>query len=320
MYWGIGLALAGFIAGAGVMYGRQRKYREQELQSLARMTEMILNEQKLELSASGEETLYARIENQLVRVQEMLQGRSEAALRSRDEIQKLISEIAHQMRTPLMNAKTYLELLQDAMAEAAVPEELRSDTEAVEESTEKLHFLVENFVKMSRLEHHIIQIRKEDGDILRTVRNALGQIQSAAQDKGITFAVTFPERAVCMHDSNWLGEALYNLLDNAVKYSKGHTAMRVPDGAGFSPQIEVSVAVNEMFLKIRIRDYGIGIEAGEENEIFRRFYRGKRVTTQEGYGIGLYLAREIVNLHGGFLTARRMSKGLVMEMNLPFVC
>lgn len=75
-----------------------------------------------------------------------------------------------------------------------------------------------------------------------------------------------------------------------------------------------------MFLKIRIRDYGIGIEAGEENLIFQRFYRGKRVTVQQGYGIGLYLSRIIVNRHGGFLAAKRMEKGLLMEMSFPFVC
>ena len=79
----------------------------------------------------------------------------------------------------------------------------------------------------------------------------------------------------------------------------------------------MDVTADEMFLKIRIRDYGIGIEAGEENQIFRRFYRGRRVTSQEGFGIGLYLAREIVSLHGGFLAVKRMEKGVLMEMNLP---
>ncbi len=74
---------------------------------------------------------------------------------------------------------------------------------------------------------------------------------------------------------------------------------------------------NEMYLKIRVRDYGIGIGAGEENQIFQRFYRGKDVTTQEGFGIGLYLSREIVNRHGGFLVAKRMHPGLMLELCFP---
>ena len=72
-----------------------------------------------------------------------------------------------------------------------------------------------------------------------------------------------------------------------------------------------------MYMKFRVRDYGIGIEEGEENQIFRRFYRGRRVTVQEGFGIGLYLAREIIRLHGGFVTAKRMEPGLLIEVNLP---
>ena len=114
-----------------------------------------------------------------------------------------------------------------------------------------------------------------------------------------------PEQAVCIHDSNWLGEAVFNVLDNAVKYSES------------GGTVEVSLKQNEMYLKLQVRDYGIGIDAGEENQIFRRFYRGRRVTRQDGFGIGLYLAREIINLHGGFMLSKRMNPGLLIEMNLP---
>ncbi len=79
----------------------------------------------------------------------------------------------------------------------------------------------------------------------------------------------------------------------------------------------MAVSGNEMFMKIQVRDYGLGISEGEEHRIFQRFYRGKLVTTQAGFGIGLYLAREIVSLHGGFLTAKRMRPGLLMEIRIP---
>ena len=147
MYLEIAAALTGCFFGAGVMYVRQRKQREQELQKLAGLTEAVLNEQRIEAAASGEETLYAKMENQLVRVQEMLQGRSEAAVRSRDEIQKLISKIAHQMRTPLTNVETYLGLLHDEIEEeTGSAEMLLKYVDAAEDSGKKLHFLVENFI------------------------------------------------------------------------------------------------------------------------------------------------------------------------------
>lgn len=321
MHWEMIIALfAGMVLGVSGMYCLQRRRREQELQKIIRLAEEILNERDLKASASGEETMYARIEHQLIRVQELMQGRRDEAERSRDEIQRLISEIAHQMRTPLMNMETYLGFLQENLAgekaevleHGSHPDESFSGTvqslqyaDAIENSEKKLYFLVESFIKMSRLEHHIIQIKKEERDILKTIRNSLGQIQTQAEMKGIRFEISLLENAVFMHDSNWLGEAICNILDNAVKYSEN------------GGRVEVSMSENEMFLKIQIRDYGIGIEVGEEHQIFQRFYRGKRVTAQEGFGIGLYLAREIVIRHGGFLAAKRMHPGLMLEARFP---
>lgn len=294
--------LLGLSAGAGLMFWSQRARRTKELKRLEKLTYDILNEREIQAGSMGEETLYGKIEYELVRVQEMQNGRKEEAEKSRDEIQKLISEIAHQMRTPLTNMETYLGFMKDDSGEMA-----SGYVAALEKSEEKLHFLVESFIKMSRLEQHIIQIKKEEKDLLQTVLNVLGQIQCYAEEKEIQFDITFPENAVCAHDANWLGEALYNILENAVKYS---------DNGG---KIEVTVSENEMFMKIRVRDYGLGISEGEEHRIFQRFYRGKLVTTQAGFGIGLYLAREIVNLHGGFLIAKRMSPGVSLEVRIP-VC
>lgn len=231
------------------------------------------------------------------------------------------------MRTPLANLETYTGLLKERLeaeeksrmqtagladdAGTAGRQRKRQEqmlldyTTALEESGRKLHFLTESFIKMSRLEQGIIQIRKEETDLLGTVKNVLGQIQSRAEEKQICLEISFPEKAVCSHDANWLGEAVCNILDNAVKYS-------APGG-----RIMLSVLENEMFAKIRVRDFGLGIDPGEENQIFRRFYRGNRVTTQAGFGIGLYLAREIVSRHGGFLLAKRMEPGLQMEISIP---
>ena len=313
MYIAVCIAfLTGFAAGGSILYLRQRKLRMEELGKAAAMTEDILADRKLCVSAPGDELLLARIENQLVRIQEMLDGRRKEAEESRDEIQKLISEIAHQMRTPLANIESYTCLLRDAAENTEAGEEPDKFAEerqqylsALEESEKKLYFLVDSFVKMARLEQHIIQIRKDETDLLKTVQNVFGQIQNRAEEKGIRFRIRMPEQAVCAHDPNWLGEALFNILDNAVKYS-------APGGS-----IEVTLQQNEMYTKFQVRDHGLGIEAREENQIFRRFYRGRRVTVQEGFGLGLYLAREIIRLHGGFVTAKRMEPGLLIEVNLP---
>lgn len=118
-----------------------------------------------------------------------------------------------------------------------------------------------------------------------------------------------PQELKCPHDANWLGEAVENVLENAVKYSQNGGIL------------EMKIQKNEMCTKIIVKDNGLGIEKGEEHKIFRRFYRGKKVTTQKGYGIGLYLARKIIGLHGGYIIAksRYPENGLMIEINLP-VC
>ena len=298
----VALLVFGFLCGMTVMYILNRRQRIQEFNKIAEITEDILNERKVQAFSTGEETLYSKLEHQLVRVQEMLQGRSEEAERSRDEIQKLISQIAHQMRTPLMNMETYIGFLEDGKEQMS--EELFfQSVDALKNSQGKLGFLVESFIRMARLEQHILQIKKEEPDLLKTVRNGFGQIQRRAEEKEIQFQIMLPEQVTCLHDPNWLGEAFYNILDNAVKYSE------------YKGLIKVDVQQKERFVKIQVRDYGI--EPGEENAVFQRFYRGKRVTTQDGFGIGLYLAREIVSRHQGFLMIRRKDKGVLIEINLP---
>ena len=290
-------------AGAGMMFFRQRSCRKRELKRLEKLTYDILNERRIQAGAVGEETLYGKIEYQLMRVQEMLAGRKEEAEKSRDQIQKLISEIAHQMRTPLTNMETYLGFMKDE------PEEVTPEyVAALEQSEEKLHFLVESFIKMSRLEQHIIQIHKEENDMLQTVRNVLGQIQGNAERKEIQFDIAFPEKAVCAHDANWLGEALYNILENAVKYSEN------------GGRVEVTVSENEMFMKIRVRDYGLGISEGEENKIFQRFYRVDKARSRAagGTGLGLSIVSDTVSKRGGSVTAdNRPGGGSVFTVCWP---
>ena len=172
-------------------------------------------------------------------------------------------------------------------------------------SEEQLCFLVESFIKTARLEQGIIQVHMQKENLVETIINALGQIQKKAEDKGIFFQVELPEKIICEHDKNWMCEAFYNVFDNAVKYSKNNS------------MINITMKQTEMFYKIQVRDYGIGVRDGEENKIFQRFYRGEQARGQEGCGIGLYLSREIVLLQKGMMKAKQMKPGLLIEVNLP---
>lgn len=138
-----------------------------------------------------------------------------------------------------------------------------------------------------------------------TIFSAVLLVQKAAEEKQMEVEVTGAEETKVWHDGNWLGEAVYNLLDNSVKYAPEHSKIRVV------------VRQDEMYTRIVVSDDGIGIPEGEENRIFQRFYRGSRVTGEPGFGLGLYISREIVTLHGGFMKAKRKEQGLEVAIFLP---
>ena len=107
------------------------------------------------------------------------------------------------------------------------------------------------------------------------------------EKKNLSLSVDCPEELTVSHDSRWTSEALFNLLDNAVKYT--------PPGGS----ICVTVQSGEMYLKIDVADTGRGIPECEHAAIFKRFYREEAVHETDGIGIGLYLARKIVTMQGG---------------------
>ena len=296
--------LAGAAFGGGVVYFIQDYFRKNEMDKINKLTESLINNKELRCSAAGKETLYSKIENQLIRIQEVLDGRRKGAEKNKEEIQKLISEIAHQMRTPLSNIKNYTGFLKESLEknEASLYMEYLTD---LQKSEEQLCFLVESFIKTARLEQGIIQVHNQRYNLIETVLNALGEIQKKAEEKNICFQLDMPKQIFCEHDKNWMCEALYNLLDNSVKYSK------------FGSRIDIAVRQTEMFYKIQIRDYGMGIKEGEENKIFQRFYRSELAGEYEGCGIGLYLSRKIILLQKGFMKAKQMDPGLLIEVNLP---
>lgn len=307
----------------GAVWHRQRKYRERELADISAMLECILDDRELPENRSQEETIYSKIQHQLYRLQSMTKGYHARLEQDRDSIKNLITEIAHQLRTPLANIETYLDFLGDENLSRQEREEF---LRAASVSEKKIHFLAESFIKMSRLEHRIIQIRPMDTDLLLTLEMAAGQVQSQAKKRGIRIRMQFPEQLTYAHDADWLGEAVYNLLDNAVKYSK------VPDefyhlkadsdieytGNHEENKAEILLGAeqNEMFVRIWVRDYGTGIEEGEKASVFQRFYRGKNAEKKEGFGLGLYLTREIVLLHNGFVKLKRKNPGTCVEIYL----
>lgn len=289
-----------------------RKQDRRDMEHLSDLLERMLQGEYLTAGEEcQEDTLTAKMTHQMVRLSEQIRGTREALTAERDETNELITQVAHQMRNPLANVESYTTLLEQQCQDETVfyradeQKKMQEYLQALRQSEEKLYFLTEGFIKMARLEHKILQIRKESDDLQQTILQAVLLVQKKAAVKQMDLQITGTVDAKVVHDPNWLSEAVYNLLDNSVKYA--------PEGS----DIRIRLSQDELYTRICVEDEGIGIEPEEEGRIFQRFYRGKRVGRQGGFGLGLYLTREIVLLHGGFVKAKRKQKGLEVFLFLP---
>ena len=255
------------------------------------------------LRPEDSETMLARICYRLSRLYQIMQENRRKVDEERRELQSLISDISHQVKTPVSNLK----MAADTLLEKPVSEAERIDfIRGIFSQTDKLDFLFQALVKTSRLETGVIQLEKKPGRLFDTVAQAMSGIVYAAEKKEIAVSVDCPEDLTVSHDSKWTSEALFNLLDNAVKYT--------PAGG----KIAVSVVLWEMYVEIKVTDTGKGISESNQAAIFRRFYREEEVHEQQGVGIGLYLAREIVTRQGGYIkVVSEPGKGSEFSIMLP---
>lgn len=216
----------------------------------------------------------------------------------KDRLKSLIGDISHQTRTPIANILLYTQLLKENPGDSAC-------LDALDGQTKKLGMLIEALVKTSRLESGVIVLNPMPGKLLPVIKAAVSQIAPKADSKGIRM-ITEPGDAEAVFDPKWTEEALYNLLDNAVKYT----------GAGGT--VCVNVTSYQMFSAIQVSDTGPGIPEEEQPLVFQRFWRGAAHTEEEGVGIGLYLVRQIAEGQGGYVkVSSRMGVGSTFSLYLP---
>ena len=253
--------------------------------------------------AEDRETIFARISYRLSRLYGILQENRRKVDEERRELQTLVSDISHQVKTPVANLKMVTDTL---LAKPVTEQERREFLQGIRSQTDKLEFLVQSMGKASRLETGAVTLEKKDVPLLDTLAQAMSGIVYGAEQKGISVEVQCPDDLRVSHDSKWTAEALFNLLDNAVKYT--------PAGG----KISVSVEQWEMYVKLDVADTGRGIPESRQAAIFRRFYREEEVHDQPGVGIGLYLAREIISRQGGYIkVTSEVGRGSTFSVFLP---
>ncbi len=270
--------------------------------SLKRMYDMILSAMDGTFQADlYDESLFASVENKLAEYIAASQTQAQKTIVEQENIKTLIGDISHQTKTPLSNILLYTELLK---------EEGVKDSETItllERQAKKLDFLIQSLVKLSRLETGILVLCPHKNAVSQLLEEAGEQYRVRAQEKGLYLHILSKEAEGinASFDWKWTLEALGNLIDNAIKYTQ-------------TGGITVRVKRYELFICIEVADTGIGIAEEEQAKVFGRFYRSQNVSDQEGVGIGLYLAREILRQQSGYMKlASALGEGTVFSMYLP---
>lgn len=250
-----------------------------------------------------EETLSSKVQMKLNQLYDITNAATQESSEQKQAVQRIISDISHQLKTPIANIKMYA----DTVTNPQVPEEKRLFfLDGLQNQVKKLDFLIQVLTKISRLENGQIVLKAERQVFYPTLAQAISGITMPAEKKGITVNVVCDETLELYHDTKWTAEALFNLLENAVKYT--------PEGG----KVSVSAEQWEMYTKIEIADTGIGVSETHINDIFKRFYRESKVHSTPGIGVGLYLAREIIGKEQGYIkVASREGEGSVFSVFLP---
>lgn len=277
------------------------RYNDDLLEQITLLIEALVEQQERQIFSEAEDTLTARLQHQLLKLRNILTAQNQMLAKEKEQIKTLISDISHQIKTPIAAANTFAELLSDGELSA---EERTEYITTLQMSLGKLTFLTNSLIKMSRLESDIISLKPEKNSLNEIVLQAVKTVYAKAKEKGILITFECDQTFEAVLDFNWTAEAISNVIDNAVKYT--------PQG-GF---VRLQITEYPSFLRLDISDSGVGIPEEEQAKIFGRFYRGKQSVGTDGVGIGLYLTREIINKQNGYMKVSSDENGSTFSMFL----
>lgn len=214
----------------------------------------------------------------------------------KNKTKDLIADISHQTKTPITNLSLYISLLEDNPKDEYI--------EIIKYELNKLEFLIQNLVKSSRLESDIISLQKHQANLKDIVEDVLREFKVILDEKCISINLK-DEDLIFNLDERWLKEAIHNLVDNAIKYS--------PNGS----TINISIYKSYLNYNLDIENECKDISEETLPKIFERFYRGKNSVSKDGLGLGLFIAREIIEKHGGNIRASLDKNRIKFSVDFP---
>lgn len=260
-------------------------YNRKTYQRINRLLDCVLNREEIPYS-SLKEGNFSALAWKIERIQNVLEKQVSLAQEEKEQIKSLVSNMSHQLKTPLANLSLYTEILESPRLEE---EQKKQAVKRLEKQVEKLDWITGSLLKMIKLEQDVITFEPEERSIKETITDALDAVYAKIEKKGIYFSAELDRDYRLYHNRKWTAEVFVNILENAVKYTeKGGT-------------IQISIRPYELCTEIFFTDTGMGIREKEITRIFKRFYRSPDAENIEGSGIGLYLSNLILEKEKGYM-------------------
>lgn len=265
-----------------------RRYVKKVYDEIDAVLDRVLSKDGSLTAETGGDDRISKLTHKAGRVVDIVVSETEQSSTEKEVLQSFISDMSHQMKTPLSGINMYTDLL---LSGELSDDERQEFLLRIKSGGEKLQWMMDSLIKVSRLEVGAISLEPASRGIKQTISDAISSVLGVASKKNIDIKVAEFADIELYHDRKWTCESIVNVLENAVKYS--------------APNSDIKIAIEQMplYTKIVVTDSGIGIEKDEQNLIFKRFYRGTNVKDKEGTGLGLYLTTLIMEKQGGYIIA-----------------
>lgn len=260
---------------------------------------------------SWEVTERMRAEEEMRRIQAQLERTNRDLVHKNEEIQNFYHTLSHELKTPLTSAREFISIVMDGLAGPLNPTQAEY-LGIARESCNQLRVCINDLLDATRLETGKLSLERKPAQLGTVVQRVVTTLMPAAQGKQIRLGCEaeagLPDVEI---DASRIGQVVANLLNNALKFTGEGGAIDVH--VGQSPE-------SPGFVEVTVRDTGCGIPQEQIDRIFDRLYQVKSgdAATDQGVGLGLYICRELVRLHGGEITVRsRLGEGSTFTFALP---
>lgn len=288
-----------FLMAAVFLY--QRKKREKQIEELIMYLMRIQDGPELPEWTSYREGQLGILQSEIYKLVMLLHEKSSQAVKEREYLSKMLSDISHQIKTPL----TSITIMADLLREPDLPEEKRMEFAGkIDQQVSRMTWLVRNLLTLSQLEADMLKLKKEDVEVRKLVQRAAEPLRLMADVKNVEISFEIDEDIHLICDEHWTVEAISNIIKNCLEHT--------PEGG----RVTIRGEENNFSTNIYIRDNGEGIEKEDIAHIFERFYKGKNAS-ENSVGIGLALSRQIMVQQNGTIDVKS-EPGVGTEFHLKW--